>query len=344
MDNIYTDRDIQLEVKTKEKSINFLGYAPCSMKHDFREALDEIRGAYREETGTTPKGYILEDCSHRTDNIYHDIWKSPTIEDFPNAVASDGFDDLFRQEFIERFVKKGHFKSAWNQKFTSLFENTGFRDPDEWYTIYAISPFILLIDKKRLGDLPIPESWEDILDPKYRNKIIMSGAEGHPGGVPLLYYYKEYGLEGIKRLAANIRTIWHAAQIARSAGLSNSSGAPIYIQSLFFAKCCPRTEATAIIWPQEGAYTSPIYYLVKKSKMKEVEAVTNYITGIELGKKCALSYFPSLHPQVDNNLPDEATFNWLGWDYIKTHNIPEMIKYLRDIFLVEMGKKNKEFE
>jgi ABC-type Fe3+ transport system substrate-binding protein len=326
------------------RHLDFLAYPPCFLKDIFREGLDGVREKYREETGTCLKSHMPPYCSNDPENIYSDIWKTSNIEDFPDAVASDGFDDLFRKEFIEKLVSKGYFKSAWNTALNKPLEKAGFEDPDGWYTVYAVIPFILFIDKNKLDGLPAPKRWSDLLEPRFQNKVIVTGSEGHPVDLPLFYFYKEHGEEGLRRLAANTKTIWHAAQIARTAGTSDPSGAAVYIQSLFFALCCPRTDATSIIWPEDGACTSPLYLLVKESRMKDLAAVTNYITGPELGRKCAQSCFLSLNPQVDNDLPENATFKWLGWDYIKSHDIPELRKQVSTIFVSELEKTKKGVE
>ena len=42
--------------------------------------------------------------------------------------------------------------------------------------------------------------------------------------------------------------------------------------------------------------------------------------------------FPSLHPEVDNKLADENKFMWIGWDYIYSHDIPEIIEKCNNLF------------
>ncbi|MDD2852278.1 MAG: ABC transporter substrate-binding protein [Desulfuromonadaceae bacterium] len=327
------------EEPDKKSHLDFLAYPPCFLKDIFREGLDGVRDIYREETGTGLKSCVPPYCSNDPENIYSDIWNTSTIEDFPDAVVSDGFDDLFRKEFIEQLIGKGYFKSAWNTAVNKQFEKSGFEDPD--YTVYAVIPFILFIDKNKLDGLPAPRRWSDLLEPQFRNKIIVSGSEGNPIDVPLLYFYKEHGEKGLRQLAANTKAIWHAARIARTAGTSDPSGVAVYIQSLFFAECCPRTDATSIVWPEDGACTSPLYLLMKESKMNEMTAITNYITGSELGQKCAQSCFLSLNPHVDNKLPENASFKWLGWDFIKSHDITEMRKLVKSIFVSEYEKTGK---
>ncbi|OPY70394.1 MAG: hypothetical protein A4E63_01699 [Syntrophorhabdus sp. PtaU1.Bin050] len=321
--------------------LNFLGYSPCVFKHTFKESLDGVLGVYHKEAGDGFRSYVPSGCDSCGSDMYDDIWKTPNIEDFPDVVTSLGFGDFFRKGFVERFVNKGYFKSAWNIPLTEPFEKAGFRDPDGWYTVYAVMPFVMLIDKKKLGDLQAPRRWSDLLETDFRDKIIISGMEDQVADIPLLYLYKEHGEVGLRRLAANLKTVWPAAQIARTAGSSNPSGAAVYILSWFFAKSCPRTDEASVIWPEDGAYASPLYLLVKESRMKEMAAITDYVTGPELGRKSALSCFPSLNPHVDNGLPEDASFKWLGWDYIKANDPAEAREYAHTVFISELKKTGK---
>lgn len=54
-------------------------------------------------------------------------------------------------------------------------------------------------------------------------------------------------------------------------------------RSWFFAKSCPRTDEIFVVWPEDGAYASPLHLLVKASRMKEMTAITDYVTGYEWG-------------------------------------------------------------
>jgi len=281
--------------------LNFLGYSPCVFKHTFKESLDGVLGVYRKEAGDGFRSYVPSGCDSCGSDMYDDIWKTPNIEDFPDVVTSLGFGDFFREGFVERFVNKGYFKSAWNTPLTEPFEKAGFRDPDGWYTVYAVMPFVMLIDKKKLGGLQAPRRWSDLLETDFRDKIIISGMEDQVADIPLIYLYKEHGEVGLQRLAANLKAVW----------------------------------------PEDGAYASPLYLLVEESRMKEMAAITDYVTGPELGRKSALSCFPSLNPRVDNSLPEDASFKWLGWDYIKANDPAEAREYAHTVFISEAKKAGK---
>lgn len=324
----------QPQKKEQERNhLNFLIYTAGIVKRTFKEGLDNVVQAYHNETGNNLKIYGPMEWPNQDDDEYEDIWKTTDIDYFPDVVAAIGFGDLFRKEFVDKFVKKGCFRSVRDMPMSSVFEKAGFRDPHGSYTIYAVVPFVMLVDKARLGDLRAPRQWKDLLKPCFHNNIIISSSGNGVANVPLLYLYKEFGEEGIARFVANIRAIWPAARIAREAGSVNTAGAAIYVLSWFFAQSCPRTETVSVVWPEDGAVTSPFYLLVKESKAREMRAIVQYVTGSRLGEESARLCLPALNPDVDNALPEGALFKWLGWDYIQSHDTAELREYSHELFM-----------
>jgi ABC-type Fe3+ transport system substrate-binding protein len=192
----------------------------------------------------------------------------------------------------------------------------------------------MLVDRTKLDGVPEPIFWRDILKPEFRDKLIISSTGEGAANVPILYIYREYGENGVKRLAENIREIWPAARIAREAG-SRDDGAAVYILSWFFAKSCHRTEngTVAVVWPEDGAYTSPLYLLVKKSKIESMSSIVKYMTGTKYGNHSSRFCLPVLNPDVDNSLPVGASLKWLGWDFVFSHDTAEMREYSQNLFM-----------
>jgi ABC-type Fe3+ transport system substrate-binding protein len=320
--------------------LHFLGYAACQFKPVFKDIVDVVVERYARETGLTLNCHIPLGCAH--DDDYDGIWMVDDIHDFPDVVASMGFGDFFRKEFVERFVKKGYFRTAWKASINEPFEKAGFRDPDGWYTIYSVFPYVMLVDQRKLDGRPVPRQWSDLLDQRFRESIIMNGADGSVSEVPLLYFFKEHGEEGLIRLAANFREAWHPAQMAKAAASKNSRGTPVYVMPWFFAQArCP-SDGIEVVWPEDGALTSPVYLLVKESKFTELAPLVECITGADLGAMSARACFPSLNPEVDNRLPEHASFKWIGWDYIKSNDIEELRTHTSDVFFTAWRNNRKE--
>jgi ABC-type Fe3+ transport system substrate-binding protein len=319
--------------KGKKEHINFLGYVPGLFRHAFKEGLGSVLKTHLMESGNSFRSYCPMSCY---EDEYADIWKTQHIDNFPDAIASMGLGNLFRKEFVERFVAKDYFKNAWEGPVNKHFEEAGLIDPDGWYTIYSVMPFVILVDRKKLGPLPLPKRWSDLLDPQFRGKVVLPGTEDTVSIAPL-YFYKEYGDEGLEQLAVNMKMALQSAEMARLVGSSNSPAA-IYVMSWFFIQSCPRPEMAIMIWPEDGAIVNPLYMLVKKEKINELAPVIKYTLGLELGRQIAESCFPVINPQVDNMLPEGASFKWIGWDYIKSHNLDEVREHAQT-FLISTWKK-----
>ena len=65
--------------------------------------------------------------------------------------------------------------------------------------------------------------------------------------------------------------------------------------------------------------------LVKADKREELRELIAFLNGPEVAGICAGAAFPALHPEEDNRLPDNATFKWIGWDYVKNHDLKALI-------------------
>jgi hypothetical protein len=74
------------------------------------------------------------------------------------------------------------------------------------------------------------------------------------------------------------------------------------------------------------------------------------MTGPDLGAKSARFCLPVLHPGVDNALPEGATFKWLGWDYIQSHDTAELREYSHALFMskwknnIQYDEEHKDIE
>ncbi len=312
------------------RRLDFLGYTVCPLKHTFRECFDPVLDRYRRETGRGFDCYVPSGCGG--DDAYGEIWKSQSIDDLPDAIASIGFGDFFRKEFVERFINKGYFKAPQRQEVNSCFYGMRLEDPDGCYTIYSVFPYIMMVDKKKLGHLPVPCKWDNLLNPVYRDNIIIGGSADDISEVLLLYLYKKHGDKGIELLAGNVKDAWHAAKMAKVAGTSSTEGAAVYVMPWFFARSCPRTDAVSIVWPEDGALISPFYLLVKDDRRADLKVITDFVMGRELGQKSADSFFPVLNSSVDNRLPENASFQWLGWDYIKSNSMDILKEHVQKIF------------
>ncbi|MDF2925461.1 MAG: Fe3+ transporter periplasmic protein [Paenibacillaceae bacterium] len=311
--------------------LDFLGTTLCSLRAMFRHSFDDWMCNRRQASGERLDCYIPDSCGNG--NLYKDACQAEGIEDFPALVTSCGFGEYFRKDFVERFVNKGYFKAVQREKLHPAFPAAQFLDPEGVYTLYGVYPYVLLVDLIRLGDRPVPKRWSDLLNPVYKNDIISVGNANKVAELLLMTIHKDHGDEGLRQLAPNIKDGWHGSRMARTAGTNSGDGAAIYYIPWNFANFCPRSERTAIVWPEDGAIVNPLFLLVQASRQERVQPVIDFVLGRELGQQSADAYCPVLHSQVDNGLPDGASFKWLGWDYIKAHDIYQLKEHTQHVFM-----------
>lgn len=276
--------------------LDFLGGIPCPIKNVFKDSLEEY---FKDETlKYYPFGTSI-------DNYYENLSKVSNMDDFPSSISFGRLGEFFSAEFVNKFVEKRNFKAVSCGKVNKEFLEADLIDQNGSYTVYRACPTVIVVDKKELGDLPVPKSWEDLLNPIYKGKIVLSGP-GEAGVVDetiLLYYYKEFGEDGLRRLARNVKGTYHTSEIGQIIAHNSPKAAAIYLQWLFFAEAYPRREYLSIVWPSEGAMVTPLCALFKESEVDRLKVVRDFLFSKELGDKLSYLGFPMINSEIDNKLP-----------------------------------------
>ena len=87
------------------------------------------------------------------------------------------------------------------------------------------------------------------------------------------------------------------------------------------------------VWPEDGAIIAPIFMLVKTMNAEITKPFADFFLSEKTGNVFAKSgFFPSTNPAVDNNLPADKKFIWIGWDFLRTHDIGFLLSKLRKDF------------
>lgn len=300
------------------KDLHLLAYVACPIKQIVCDHVDATAEAYR-KAQVPLRLHIPMGC--RSDDPYENVAAAASVDDLPAVIVSMGFGDFMTPSFFRRFVAPGFFATAQPAPVPPAFVTAELVDPQGWYTIYSVWAHVLLVDTYRLGTIPVPRSWADLLHPRYAGQIVSDGAHDQRfAPTVLLQYYKDHGEAGLRRLASGIREAVHPAQIVKSAGSSDSRAAAISIVPWSFARVREWPAHLRVVWPEEGAIASPLYALVKANAGEPEKTIARTLVGAELGQQCARAGFPSLNADVDNLLPPAARFRWLGWDYIRKHD------------------------
>lgn len=245
---------------------------------------------------------------------------------YPAMVVSCEEGNLFNRRF---YRDHGHaFALEQPGPVAEVFARAGLVDPLGQVGIFAVAPYVLLVDHRRLGGLPAPSGFADLLDPRYRGQVVLSGWQrpgngGATGGRAarynsffLLAIHMLYGDEGIRALAQTVAGMIHSTQMPRLAG-SNASVGGIYVAPWSLADMCPRRTRTAVVWPQEGAPAWPLWAVGKRDAAARLVPLTGYVFGTELGAILNRNRYPSLCPAVPPVMPAGVRLWWPGWDAVR---------------------------
>lgn len=214
---------------------------------------------------------------------------------------------LFEEErMLEGYTPKGA------EELIPIFSDQK-NDPKKWTGIAAYMTTISVnkVEMKKLG-LPIPKSYSDLIDPKYKGLISMPNpASSGTGfltvsGLLQLFENEDKGWEYLDKLHENIGVYTHSG--SKPAVEAATGEFPIGIS--FDGRSIKQEESGAplvTIFPKEGSgWTLEANALVKKENIKDEakvfldwanskSAMESYnkqfaITGIDLGKKAPASY------------------------------------------------------
>lgn len=311
---------------SKIEKINFLGNVAMTLNPSLKELMMKNACKIKNSRQNVNFKVVLPS---ETNYMRKKLINADKVENLPDIITNVGFEQIFDNKFIEKFINKGVFKSKNTKPVNKEFIKAGCIDPEGIYEIFAATPYVFLIDKNKLGNKPIPRKMEDLLKECYRSQIIVNGEKGKISYVLLLYIFKEFGMEGISKIKLNVKDTWHGSKMAWVAGTNNEDGAAIYITPWIFAKVCPRVESTTIVWPDDGAIISPMILVSKKSLDVVSKEIYHILTGKDFGNIAANSYYLSASPFVNNNVPKNSKIKWLGWNFIRQNDIHLLKKLLR---------------
>lgn len=321
------------------KPVHLFVKTPCPINAMLKENLSIFLQEHERKTSKKTNCFIAN--KNNSESALTKYWELENEDELPDIIMSMAFDGIYDKSFIDRFVNKGIFENVLPDT-ESNFPNEVFQDDS--YTLNASLAMVFLIDEKRLAqlNLPKPKSWVDVLNSIYLNEIISLGDENTGAFTyPLFYLYKAFGIEGIKKLAKNTKDVYHGSQMARKAGSNSKEAASIYLLPLTFARI-PNNKNLSIVYPEDGVFLFPISFLVKKNKREELNYLIDFLLK-DYGEMCTNMHALSFHKEIQNDIPTNINLKWLGWDYMKTQDIPSLGERLKKEFhqTMDQAKQTK---
>ena len=194
----------------------------------------------------------------------------------------------------------------------------------------GINPLVIVANLDEMGDRELPGCWKDLLDPKWKQSVILRGGSGFFCHAVLLPTYQRYGTEGLESLADNVRQGLHPSQMVKQI----DAGAPgaLYVMPEFFAHRVKHKERIAIVWPEDGALASPVTLQVKSSRIDELRPVLDFLTGKEVARVLVDAGFPVPYDDVTGREQGKSLL-WAGLDHFRMNDLLALNREIDDIFM-----------
>ena len=310
------------------RQLDYLGWAPCPVRTELRQRLHRYFAAVARKGGAEPLWFMPAGC--HSANVYDDLWRTTDAVELPGLISDTGFGDFNRPEFVRRWLDTRIFAPIPDADVRAEFREAGLIDPRGLHRVYGANPEVILVDLQRLGDRPLPRTWADVLHPRFRRDVVISGEPGDIHESLLFGIYRDHGDAGLAALGANVRDFMHPAEMAKTAGSQSPRGAALFVLPGFFARSGPHKAATQIVWPEEGAYLTPLYLLRKRDARPAAALALAYLCGAEWAAFLAKV---GLAPARAGSPPLPGKLRWVGWDFVRQNDIEALRAPLNAAFV-----------
>ncbi len=319
------------EKNTEDGDIKIEGVLPCPVRLPLLEGFDKWLNNNEFDFSIT---YDLRSASGGIDWMKEKIAATDNEEELSDLFMSAGFDLFFDKKLMGKYKSMGVFEDITgfdklNKDFSN--EEIELKDPRGQYSIIGVVAAVFLVNREMLGDRKMPETWEDLFKPEFEGEVSLPISDFDLFNAILLNIYKNFGEDGIKSLSKAFMKNLSPAEMLKSHRKQDKP--TITIIPYFFTKLIMENDPMLPVWPKDGAIISPIFLLSKNSKKDKIKPFVDFFASKEIGE--ILSHdgrFPSTNPKVDNGLSEDQKFMWLGWDYINSHDIGQMIKDIDKLF------------
>ncbi|MDA3847460.1 MAG: ABC transporter substrate-binding protein, partial [Vallitaleaceae bacterium] len=327
------DSSLKGSTAKKDAGIVLQGVLPCPVRVPLLEGFEGWL-AKQDDTYKEDFSYELKAASMGVDWLKEDLKNAVDEHAFSDIFLSAGFDLFFDKNLLGKYKERHIFKDFTNfTHYNKDFENDymSLKDPKGEYSMIGVVPAVFLINQNVLEGRQLPLSWADVLKPEFENSVSLPVGDFDLFNAILLNIFKAYGEEGIRNLRRSFYVNLHPSEMVKSH--TKRIQPTITIMPYFFTKTVREGGPMVAVWPSDGAIISPIFMLTKASKEKEVQPIVDFFASKEVGE--ILSHngrFPSIHPDVDNQVPANQMYMWIGWDYINSNDIAVLIEHCTDIF------------
>lgn len=211
---------------------------PSPLKTEFRNLFQSYASHIYERNGLVLTSYVPSEMGGNMpaeDYLVH-----MKEEQLPQCYITQSFGECSHSRFISRFL-----------------DHRIYKEPE----IFGYFPEFMVVDLKRLGSRPVPESYEQLCLEDYKGEICLIGSPKIPDPMAALYIYRKLGEEAMIQFIKNIGNFASPVDTIRDIGKSTNEFGSIFIMPSLFASVCAEKRHTAVIIPKTGVIAEPMIFM-----------------------------------------------------------------------------------
>ncbi len=322
-----------------DDTVQITGILPCPVKLPLLDSFRTYADSYRAAHGTAID-YELQAASGGLDWIEQRLSQASGPDDIPDLIVSAGFELFFDQDLVGRYRDRGVFKDLSGlSSFNSCFDGLDLKDPRGNYSIIAGVPAIFLVDTLELHGRDIPRTWDDLLSEQFTGSISLPVEDLDLFNAVCLTLYREKGIEAVRALGRNMLRSMHPSQMVARKG--SEAKPAVTVLPWFFTHMIFSGTSLKVVWPEDGSILSPIFLAAKAEKADKLSEIVHYFESRPVAQLMReKGFFPCVNPEIDNGIPSDHRFKWLGWEYIYAHDMTSLIARCTEAFNEETGARS----
>lgn len=123
---------------------------------------------------------------------------------------------------------------------------------------------VAMVNRNQLGGAPLPKTWADLLDPRFKGKMIIADPANSSTALTILWgVEKMLGADGLKRLASNVKVTSAAATVLRSVG-QGEFAIGLTFESNAYAYVAGGQKEISLVYPADGTFSTAEYLALIK--------------------------------------------------------------------------------
>jgi len=195
----------------------------------------------------------------------------------------------------------------------------GFADESGYFHPFVVIPFAVFYNQNLLAKVDLPQSWGDLLDPRWEKKILMPDEYRLASIVVRACLKADYPQE-FSHFEDNFVCSGSPLEVVTAVDAGEYT---LGITNIAFARIS-KEKNTRIIWPQDGLFCMPQVMVWSREAPKPLLELGDFLMSEPVQKYLAMQSFVAAAPQVDLHplvAENHCHLQWKGW--------PEFMKIIK---------------